>query len=383
MSSVNALIVHSSAELYGSDKSLLDFVRGRDAGIRVTVFLPEEGPLCAALRDAGAVVHVANIGKIRRDMLGFFGFLSMLTGCVSSLFVLARAHRREKFNVVYSNTIAVLGGAIFAKIFRVPHVWHVREISEGGKSLTRAFRLLVSFFSKSVICNSNQTLEWICPARSERKFSVIWNGYDAKTTSFDREGARQTLGIATEDVLFVFVGRLNGWKGQELLVQAFSDVVRLPGPPVRLVLFGSAAKGQGEYEESLDRLIHEKGLSALVRRFPFRDDIEVAWASADVVVVPSTSPEPFGRVAIEAMSFGCPVLAAAHGGLLDIVEDGKSGVFFEPGSRDALAAAMQKMRIEKGFRLEIGDAGRIRQMTMFSVEKYARSVSSVLISATL
>lgn len=383
MSSVNALIVHSSAEFYGSDKSLLDFVRGRDAGIRVTVFLPEEGPLCAALRDAGAVVHVANIGKIRRDMLGFFGFLSMLRGCISSLFVLARAHRREKFNVVYSNTIAVLGGAIFAKIFRVPHVWHVREIYEGGKSLTRAFRLLVSFFSKSVICNSNQTLDWICPARSGRKFSVIWNGYDAETTSFDREGARQTLGIATEDVLFVFVGRLNGWKGQELLVRAFFDVVKLPGPPVRLVLFGSAAKGQGEYEESLDRLIHEKGLSALVRRFPFRDDIEVAWASADVVVVPSTSPEPFGRVAIEAMSFGCPVLAAAHGGLLDIVEDGKSGVFFEPGSRDALAAAMQKMRIEKSFRLEIGDAGRIRQTTIFSVEKYARSVSSVLISATL
>lgn len=380
-SNLNVLIVHSSADLYGSDRSLLDFVRMRDKKIRVVVVLPEDGPLYSALEQAGADVRVGETGKIRRDMLSVSGFLGSFRSLFSSILFLSRLHRENEFDVVYSNTLAVMGGVFFAKIFFIPHVWHVREISDESRLLTAGFRFLVRFLSDRSICNSNQTLCWINPSKRGGQYSVIWNGYDLPGNLRGRNSARRELAVEEDEVLFVFVGRLNAWKGQELLVRAIASIAALPGPPIRLTIFGSAAAGQVVFEKSLMSLIDELDLSQIVQRFPFRDDIEVAWLAADVAVVPSTSPEPFGRVAIEAMAFGCPVVASAHGGLLDIVLNDVTGILVKPDSIEDLATALQRLRTSKYLRVALGVAGCERQKKMFSIHRYAESVSQVLLNS--
>jgi glycosyltransferase involved in cell wall biosynthesis len=95
--------------------------------------------------------------------------------------------------------------------------------------------------------------------------------------------------------------------------------------------------------------------------------------------VPSLEPEPFGRVAIEAMSFGKPVIAAAHGGLLDIVADGATGRLFAPGDANALEAAMHDL-MDAPARARMGAAAVARQRAMFSVETYAAQVRDTLLS---
>jgi glycosyltransferase involved in cell wall biosynthesis len=380
---LRVLAVHSSAELYGSDRSLLDFVRLRPAGVAFTVVLPEPGPLVAELQAVGAQVLVGDVSKIQRGMFSPSGLWRTLRSVNRSVRFLGALHRAQPFDLVYSNSVAILGGALFARIRRLPHVWHVREILPSSGLLTWGFRRLVSALSSRVICNSSETMAWIrggSPRRSDR-YVAIWNGYDQPQGQSDRSEARLALGASGQEVLFVLVGRLNAWKGQGLLVDAFSDLVRGAGSPVRLAIVGSAFAGQEHFERKLRSAIAASGCAKRIGLFPFRADIDRVWAAADVAVVPSTDPEPFGRVAVEAMAFGKPVVAAAHGGLIEIVKHGVTGFLVAPRDRQALCTALKTLADSADLRDRFGLAGRQRQLDYFSVQGYVDRVAAVFVSA--
>ena len=377
------LVVHSSAELYGSDRSLLDIVRHRGEGMRVTVALPEHGALVAALEEAGATVIVGEVCKINRDMGSFRGFLQALMSARRALRFLGAAHRATPFDLVYSNTVAVLGGAVCAKRWSVPHVWHVREIVAGSDVVTAAFRRVVAMLSNLVVCNSGPTLEWIRLADAAAKYRVVWNGFDLPAVVADRQAGRARLGVDEQDLLFVLVGRINGWKGQKLLVDAFARMLQGTDIRARLAIVGSAPAGQERFERELATHVERSGCADRICVMPFVADIESVWMAADVAVVPSTEPEPFGRVAIEAMAFGRPVIAAAHGGLLEIVRDGETGRLVTPRCAEALATAMTELARDGALRARMGVAGQARQRAAFSVDAYARQLSEVLCASAV
>lgn len=375
---IRMLIVHSSAELYGSDRSLLDFVRHCGHGVQITVALPEQGILVQELENAGATVIVGEVCKIRRGMFSPRGLARVVKEAFGAYRFLSNARRESGFDLVYSNTVAVLGGAMCARLWGVPHVWHVREILAGSKVLTTLFRHLVAKFSSTVICNSGQTLEWIRLPGAAEKYRIIWNGFDVPTVAIDRNAERTRLGVAENEVLFVLVGRINAWKGQKLLVQAFSQLAAGTALRSRLVIVGSASAGHEHYEQELAAVVAQTACGERVTLIPYRADIEPVWIAADVAVVPSTEPEPFGRVAIEAMGFAVPVIAAAHGGLVEIVVDGETGRLVAPRDAGALAVAMTAMAEDAGLRQRMGEAGQARQRTLFSVESYAAKLIEVL-----
>ena len=101
---------------------------------------------------------------------------------------------------------------------------------------------------------------------------------------------------------------------------------------------------------------------------PFINDVWPVWFGTDIAVVPSTEPEPFGMVAIEAMAAGVPVIAAAHGGLLDIVVDEETGLLFSPRRSTTLADALERLVSDDKLRKSLGSAGSKRQQQCFSVE---------------
>jgi len=218
---MHLLIIHSSSDLYGSDKSLLDFVTHCHLH-KITVVLPNQGTLVDLLRVAGAEVLVGEVCKIQRGMLSPFGLTKLMGTAYKALTFLGDLHKQQQFDLVYSNTVAVLGGALAAKAWGVPHVWHVREIMSKSRSLSWCFRQLVSALSTRVVCNSGETLAWIKLPNAVPKYSMIWNGFDSVEKAFDRNASRAALGVVGDEVLFVLVGRINWWKGQKLLF------VRLP-----------------------------------------------------------------------------------------------------------------------------------------------------------
>jgi glycosyltransferase involved in cell wall biosynthesis len=376
---LRVLVVHSSSELYGADRSLLDFIEFQADSMDITVAVPTPGTLVRELERVGASVIVGPVCKVAREMLSPFGLLRTLVAVVPSCIFLSSAHRKSKFDVVYSNSIAVLGGAFTARLWGVPHVWHVREILTKFRLVSAVFRFFVDALSTSVICNSHSTREWIAPSAMPAKYRVVWNGVAPKSLSIDRAAQRRRLGVRDGDVLFVLVGRINSWKGQKQLVQAFAQLLREGADNARLVIVGSTVLGQEHYEAELRSLIAELGCGAQVRMLPFQEDTDWIWVAVDIAVVSSTQPEPFGRVAIEAMAFGLPVIAAAHGGLVEIVQDQVTGILYTPRDVRALLQAMRQLTNDPEMRQQMGKAGRTRQQTTFLSRGYAKEVGDILL----
>lgn len=376
------LIVHSSAELYGSDRSLLDFVTLQKGGFDITVLVPEDGPLCALLREAGARVAVGEVCKVQRSMLGPRGLLRTMAASWRSLRDIRRLADGQPFDLVYTNTVAVFAGAIYALVAHRPHVWHIREILSGSPALSKAFRCVVSALSEVIVCNSSQTRAWIELPRSRERCRVVWNGVAVAEPAGLRAAERSQRGWREDTVVFALAGRLNAWKGQSLALQAFEQVHARLGDRVALWLVGSPFAGQEHFEQTLKAQIRASSAAGAVWLDAFRPDVEAVWEGADVVLVPSTEPEPFGRVAIEAMAFGRPVVAAAHGGLLDIVKENDGGFLVPPRDAKALAGAMERLATQAELRAQQGDLARVRQQQVFSVGAYVQGVTRALTDAS-
>jgi glycosyltransferase involved in cell wall biosynthesis len=171
-------------------------------------------------------------------------------------------------------------------------------------------------------------------------------------TSIDAGVARPGFLPADGDYL-LFVGALGEHKGVSVLVDAWQGLD--PRPP--LVLLGTPQVDTPEH--------FPEGVT-VVENVP-HDAVMAAYSHATVTVVPSVWPEPFGKVAVEAMSLGCPVVATAGGGLAEIVRDGVDGLLVTPGDTLELRTAIARLLGDPGLRARLGERGRERAQH-FTVE---------------
>src|SRR5450759_97887 len=178
--------------------------------------------------------------------------------------------------------------------------------------------------------------------------------------------ARAQLGIASNAVVLLFVGRIQPLKAPDVLLRAAARLLADdPGLRRRLVVvIAGGPSGTGLAQpEGLQRLAVELGIAEVVRFEPpaSRDRLADLYRAASVVVVPSYN-ESFGLVAIEAQACGTPVVAAAVGGLRTSVCDGASGLLVAGHDPADYAAAIRRLLDEPGLhaRLAAGRAGPVR-----------------------
>jgi len=372
------LLLHQSAELYGSDKMLLALASGLERSrFRAIVLLPEEGPLAEALCAAGIEVRVVPLLLAERSCWSLAGLLSLPQRLRTSLAAIDAAVAGEQIDWVHSNTLALLSGAFWARRRRLPHLWHVHEIVEHPKLAKVAFGWLLRRYADRVVCVSQAVADFwltVCPALRGR-MRVVHNGIETEPAAValphaDAREAPLTIGL---------VGRINRWKGQLLLLRAFEQ---LADPGLRLLFVGSAPPGQEHFLQQLEAAIAASPCAAQIRIHPFTRDIDAVWQEIDIAVVPSTEPEPFGLVALEAMRAGKPVVAAAHGGLREIVVDGESGLWVAPGDVGALVAALARLAGDGGLCASMGAAGRARCRAQFSLSAHLRAFETLYAEMT-
>ncbi len=370
------LFVHQSAELYGSDKTLYYLVKDlAKHQIRAIVVLPEEGPLASLFRESNIELIISPIIKLSRSTLGIKNILKLPFHSISSLSKINKKLKNEKIDIVHSNTLAVLLGALYAKQKKIRHIWHVHEIIEQPKILNTLYRHLVTCFSNQVVFNSKASFESLVKVNRKlrNKSSVIYNGVELKKSSYpDKEiydFKKNRLKIPSGNLVIGLVGRISRWKGHHLLLEAF-DRLQQKFINISLVFIGSPPNDQTFFLSQLNDSIAEKKLGRKVSILPFTSDIEKVWACIDIAVVPSTEPEPFGLVAIEAMHHSKPVVAAKHGGLLEIIEHNKTGLLFEPNHVDALCSSLEILLENTELRKELGEAGKAFVKEHFILDDY-------------
>ena len=175
------------------------------------------------------------------------------------------------------------------------------------------------------------------------KLSVIHRGVDLGM--FDPKAVNQRriiaevdrLGLPDDKSIIMLPARATSWKGHEILIQALAQ---LSDKDAILMLLG-IEDGPPAYAEKLRTMAVRYGLGARVRIGAGSRDMPAALMLADVVAMPSIKPEPFGRVAIEALAMGRPVVAFRHGGAVESIDEGRTGWLADPLSVDSLAEALQ------------------------------------------
>ena len=175
------------------------------------------------------------------------------------------------------------------------------------------------------------------------KLSVIHRGVDLGM--FDPKAVNQQriiaeadrLGLPDDKSIIMLLARATSWKGHEILIQALAQ---LWDKDAILMLLG-IEDGPPAYAEKLRAMAMQYGLGGRVRIGAGSRDMPAALMFADVVAMPSIKPEPFGRVAIEALAMGRPVVAFRHGGAVESIDEGRTGWLADPLSVDSLAEALQ------------------------------------------
>ena len=177
----------------------------------------------------------------------------------------------------------------------------------------------------------------------DSKLTVVHRGVD--TAIFDPVAVSQSRIInfaesisLPEDIPVIMLpARASLWKGHHIL---FDALAKLGDMPFMCLLVG-AADGKPNFVQKLTDYANAQGLEGRFRLTPVIDNMPAALMVADVVVMPSVTPEPFGRVAIEAQAMGRPVVAFAHGGAMESIQDGETGWLATPCDSDSLAESIK------------------------------------------
>jgi len=372
------VFLDQTGELGGAELSLLDIVKSRVDASRVILF--SDGPFRQRLAAAGTPVTVIAGDAIFGVRRGSGLFAAMKSAPALAALVWRVAARARSAEILYANTQKAFVVAALAGILaRRPVVWHLHDIlsSEHFSGAMRAITVrLANAKAACVIANSKASADAFRQAGGKAPLRVVYNGidpapFDAVDSSLARARLCGELGVATAPLVGVF-GRLAEWKGQHIVVEALKGL-----PKLHAVLVGGALFGEAQYEARLRRQAIESGLSGRVHFLGFRDDVPAIMKAVDIVVHASVAPEPFGRVIVEGMLAGKPVIATRAGGVLEIIEDGVTGLLAPPGDVAALEAAIRRLLAEPELAKRLADRGRAEANRRFSLKSCLSSVETV------
>jgi glycosyltransferase involved in cell wall biosynthesis len=346
------LYVHSSAERYGSDRQLALITSGLDPDrYRPLVVLPDNGPLVDDLRAADVDVRVRDLAVLRRELFQPAPVARLAGRWAADAAALGRLARAEQVALVHSNTSVTLGGAAAAGVARLPHVWHVREIYSRWERWWPAWRRVLAG-ADALPCVSEAArsqFDGLGPTR------VLHDGLAGPAERMERAAARRALGLDPDVFVCLLLGRVSEWKGQLQLAAALGRPELEKRGAVGLIA-GETWPGQEERGEPLRAAAERLGLEDRLRLLGFREDTPTLYGAADVVVVPSTEPDPLPNSALEAGAAGCCVVAAHTGGIPEILHEGETGRLVAPGDSVALARVLAELGDDPDQRARLGAA---------------------------
>lgn len=267
---------------------------------------------------------------------------------------LAALCKREGVHLIHARSRAPAWVALgAARRLGLPFVTTYHGSYAGGNNWKKRYNGVMAE-GDVVIANSYFTAETIAenwPEARER-VRVIHRGTDLtafspSAVSFERvEVLRRAWNIEPHQRIVLLPGRLTAWKGQRVLIDAAALVKQRGLEDVAFVLAGDP-QGRDGYVADIDARIAERGLRGVVHRVGHCSDMPAAYLSAAAVAIPSTSPEAFGRTAVEAQAMGCPVVVSDHGATSEtvlappeIVGNRRTGWRTAVGDPEAMAEAL-------------------------------------------
>lgn len=369
------------------ERTILQVVPRLDSGGAERTSLEVAG---AVARAGGRAIVVSAGGRLSNDIENAGGKVVIApvdsknpAVVFNNTALLERMIRENNVDLIHARSRAPAWSAFWAaRRAKIPFV----TTYHGAYSATGPIKRLYNssmLRADRVIANSRFTADRIlaeAPSIADR-LRIIPRGVD--TDLFDPKKVSETrvnqvmrawsLG-ENPGLKLLLPARLTPWKGHETAIAAISalkerfaaDNATGQDPGLTLVFCGGA-QGKHDYERRLRAIIDDCGVCDMVQIVGECADMPAAYQWADAVLAPSTRPEAFGRVVVEAGAMAKPVIAADHGGARETVIDGETGYLVEPGDPDALADAIMRLRNQSGeARSMMGEIARARATSVYS-----------------
>lgn len=305
------LSIQNVADGGGSEWALIRMIRQlRAEGWECHVAVGGPPRLAGEYAAAGAVVHVVAMKRITTSG-GFGRWPRYLAAWPVSVARLVRLARRLDVDVIHTNTLHSWYGWAAAAVIGRPHVWHAREIVVQSALALGVERFLTRHFAARVVAISQAVAGQFAGGR----VTVLFDEPDPSEFHPDLAGRfRSRVGIPDRAPLVGSVGRIDTWKGVDVLLDAV-PALRAGRPDVEVLIAGPPVEGKEAYAREL--AARAAGLG--VRWVGPRRDVPELLADLDVYVMASTEPEPFGLGLVEALASGVPAVATDAGGPIEIL----------------------------------------------------------------
>jgi glycosyltransferase involved in cell wall biosynthesis len=303
-----------------------------------------------------------------------------------ALVALFRLMRKTEPHIVHTHTSkAGILGRLAAWLARVPTIIHTSHghvfYGHFGRLLSRIFlqmeKLLGRITHHHIALTPEEGKDYLnLGVAKSKNISVIHSGVDLncfKRSATESNPKRNKLGISPDSLVVGYVGWLIPIKGVTYLVKAMSEVVQ--SHPNSLLLLVGKGDEKGEEEIKLKEQVENLGLANNVRFLGWRPDVDEIMGCFDIFVLPSLN-EGMGRVLVEAMSAGLPIVASRVGGIPDLVTHGENGLLVPPADACALERAISDLLNDEDRRKHMGEIGK-RICRPYSVEAMVEKIDDL------
>jgi|JI10StandDraft_1071094.scaffolds.fasta_scaffold32763_6 D-inositol-3-phosphate glycosyltransferase len=359
-------ILCSSSAWGGLELNVLRLARWlKAAGKEVLLIGKAETPLAVEAERNGVDFHAI------RPTSRYFDYAS-----VKKMRALAEA---QGVGALIVNTNADLFRAVMTKVFthtplKVAYLQHM-QIGQAKRDLyhTWLYKKLDAWISPLAgLAKQVLQLTRLAPEKMHVvPLGIELRQFERHTT--DRSEARRALGLPQDTLIAGIVGRLDPQKNQAMLLRAAAQLIH-EGLPLKILIVGAnTLDNKSDYQRELEILCAELQISESVFFRPFMQDPGLAYAALDVFVLTSEK-ETYGMVTIEAMAAGLPVLATRSGGTPELVDDGQTGILFDPQNDEGLRTSLRLLIQDGELRARLGRAGQQKAALRFSHEQQIAGV---------
>ncbi|OKH25860.1 glycosyltransferase family 4 protein [Chroogloeocystis siderophila] len=366
-----------SSQRGGQELILLDVCRGLAArGHEISLLYLEEGNLIKQYQEFCS--HLIKINSFLLDRstikhsLKFFNDIWKVPICRNT--------------VVYSNRYHdVVFGYLLSLIKQVPFVCYL-QLPPHTKSFGRPHTLGLKGVNKFIALSQQTKLDWLDTGLQEEKIDIVHVGINRETyqPSENFSATRQQWSIPEDTRVISYVGRLDTEKGIEILIKAFALLVK-SGVKSKLLIAGkpvahASIEAGEEYQQSLEQLSIDLGVASDVKFLGHVTNTTAVYQVSDVTVVPSLWSEPFGRVIIESMACGTPVVASRTGGIPEILTAEFQKELFQPGNEQALLETLSQIIDWRDRDPAFGKRCRQHILSNFSLDNMINGIEKSLLS---
>lgn len=352
--------------LYGANRSLLTLLTSTRDQIDWWVICLEDGDFVKELAKNGIAFNVIpfanDIHKVPRSLQWFHSIKRFTFNILAALYISALVIKK-RIDLVHTNSSVIFMGALVAFFSGRAHLWHVREF------VYEDYHLKYNFGKSSFRFWANKAARIICISKSIAWTRVVEAGVKAPHVVIYNglvdELPANPSHVRGETPLAGIVGIIDPAKGQFTAVKALNALLK-KDTPVKLEIVGEI--GDPAYYEEITAYIKEHGLSGHITFTGFTKDIQSIYRRLDVLLMCSPN-EALGRVTIEGMMYGVPVVAFDSAGTSEIVQHEQTGLLYR-SDEHSLALEMERLLNDQSLYTSIAERAREHVFQNFTITKY-------------